>query len=431
MSESSSSLTLRLTVPATVGTFGRVTGAIADAGGTLGGVDIVRSTKTHVTRDYTVYVASEAAGDAVVSAVEAVEGVQVEEVRNRVLTLHEGGVIGMRNRVPLTSRDDLSMAYTPGVARVCMAIHHDFEQAWEYTIKANSVMVVSDGSSVVGLGDLGAEASLPACEAKCLFLRDLAGIDAFPLPVDARDPEAIVEAVALCSSVFAGIHLSDISAPRCFQIQTALDARLDIPVFHDDQQGTAVAVLAGLHNGLAVAGVPLADARVVVAGEAPGAVATAALLRAAGVGEVVAEATLPDTRGAHALVTFDGVRLGPADLPANAVVFTLGAPQPEIAALARVYGDQLPGTPNQINSAIAFPGIWRGALACRATAIDDGMLLAAAGVIAEAVRDEEGTVGPDLVVPSPLSRDLIGHVAEAVRAAAVDSGVARTGAAAH
>jgi malate dehydrogenase (oxaloacetate-decarboxylating) len=294
MSESSSSLTLRTTVPATVGTFGRVTAAISDAGGRLGGVDIVRSTKTDVTRDYTVYVPSDEVGAAVVAAVEAVEGVRVEEVRNRVLTLHEGGVVGMRNRMPLTSRDDLSMAYTPGVARVCMAIHHDFEQAWEYTIKANSVMVVSDGSSVVGLGDLGADASLPACEAKCLFLRELAGIDAFPLPVDARDPEAIIEAVALCSSVFAGIHLSDISAPRCFQIQTGLAARLDIPVFHDDQQGTAVAVLAALRNGLAVTGVAPDQARVVVAGEGPGGVATAALLRAAGVG--VASATTSPTR---------------------------------------------------------------------------------------------------------------------------------------
>ncbi|HWH15846.1 MAG TPA: malic enzyme-like NAD(P)-binding protein [Miltoncostaeaceae bacterium] len=431
MSESSSSLTLRTTVPATVGTFGRVTAAISDAGGRLGGVDIVRSTKTDVTRDYTVYVPSDEVGAAVVAAVEAVEGVRVEEVRNRVLTLHEGGVVGMRNRMPLTSRDDLSMAYTPGVARVCMAIHHDFEQAWEYTIKANSVMVVSDGSSVVGLGDLGADASLPACEAKCLFLRELAGIDAFPLPVDARDPEAIIEAVALCSSVFAGIHLSDISAPRCFQIQTGLAARLDIPVFHDDQQGTAVAVLAALRNGLAVTGVAPGQARVVVAGEGPGGIATAALLRAAGVGEVVADATLPDTRGAHALVTFDGVRVGPADVPAGAIVFALGAPQPEIAAVARVYGDALPGSANQINSAIAFPGIWRGALACRASEITDAMLLAAAGAIADAARDEEGTVGADLVVPSPLSRDLVESVAEAVRAAAVDGGVARVGAGTH
>ena len=183
---------------------------------------------------------------------------------------HAGGKVGMQNRVPVASRDDLSMAYTPGVARVCMAIHHDFEQAWDYTIKGNSVMVVSDGSSVVGQGDLGPEASLPALEAKCAFLRKLAGIDAFPLPVDLRDPAEIAEAVALCSSVFAGIHLSDIAAPRCFEVQRLIDERLDIPVFHDDQQGTAAAVLAALANGLKVAGKALADSTVVVAGLGPG-----------------------------------------------------------------------------------------------------------------------------------------------------------------
>jgi malate dehydrogenase (oxaloacetate-decarboxylating) len=429
MSASPHSITIRAVVPAAVGTFGRVVAAISDAGGRVGGVDIVRSTKTHVTREYTVDVNDEAHAAAVIAAVDALEGVTVESSGNRVLTLHEGGVVGMRNRMALTSRDDLSMAYTPGVARVCMAIHHDFEQAWDYTIKANSVMVVSDGSAVLGMGDLGAEASLPACEAKCLFLRELAGIDAFPMPVDAREVDAIVDAVALTSSVFAGIHLSDISAPRCFDIQRLLDERLEIPVFHDDQQGTAVAVLAGLTNGLRVTGVDPAEARVVLVGDGPGAVATARLLEAARVGRVqvvAAGADLTDaTLGAHAVLAFDGASPTVGDVPDGAVVFALGVPAPELADVAAVYGDALPETPNQINSGLAFPGIWRGALDCRATAINDAMLLAAAEAIAGSVRTDDGAVTADLVVPSPLSRDLVGTIAAAVRAAAEATGVAR------
>ena len=254
MSNASYSLTFRVNIPSQVGSLGRVLAAIGDADGQVGGVDIVRSSKESVTRDITVYARDEAHGEAIGAAIGALEGVRVESMVDRVFMAHAGGKVGMQNRVPVATRDDLSMAYTPGVARVCMAIHHDFEQAWDYTIKGNSVMVVSDGSSVVGQGDLGPEASLPALEAKCAFLRKLAGIDAFPLPVDLRDPAEIAEAVVLTSSVFAGIHLSDIAAPRCFEIQRLIDERLDIPVFHDDQQGTAAAVLAALSNGLKVAG---------------------------------------------------------------------------------------------------------------------------------------------------------------------------------
>jgi malate dehydrogenase (oxaloacetate-decarboxylating) len=279
---------------------------------------------------------------------------------------------------------------------------------------------------VVGLGDLGAEASLPACEAKCLFLRELAGIDAFPLPVDARDPEKIVEAVALCSSVFAGIHLSDISAPRCFEIQEALDARLDIPVFHDDQQGAAVAVLAGVRNGLAVTGVALEDATVAVVGDGPAGVASARLLGVAGAGSVVAgEGAAAAVGDADVVVVVGAGRISAGDVKPGAVVFALGAPSDELAAAAAVYGDALPDSPNQLNSGLAFPGVWRGALDCRAMTINDAMLLAAADAIAGAVRTEGGAVSADLVVPSVLSRDLVSTVAAAVRAAAEATGVAR------
>ncbi|MGD9572529.1 MAG: NAD-dependent malic enzyme [Thermoleophilia bacterium] len=464
MPHANHSLTIRASIPARVGNLGRVLAAIGEAGGETGGVDIVRSGTEAVTRDISVKVRDEAHGDAVAAAVAAVEGVTVEATVDRVFQAHAGGKVGMQNRVPVASRDDLSMAYTPGVARVCMAIHHDFEQAWEYTIKGNSVMVVSDGSSVVGQGDLGAEASLPALEAKAVLLRTLAGIDAFPLPVDLRDPAEIAEAVVLCSSVFAGIHLSDIAAPRCFEVQRLIQERIDVPVFHEDQQGTAAAVLAAVTNGLSVGGKTLADARVVVAGLGPGGQAAVRLLVAAGAGAVVAcdskgaihagrgdigddrewfaQNTNPDgaagstaevLRGADVFVGMSTPGLLTADdvraMAADPVVLALAMPEPEIppadaAAVARVYATGRPDVPNQINSGLASPGIWRGALDCRATVINQEMTLAAAAAIA-ATAAEEGGVSEVNVVPSIFSARLVPAVAAAVREAAEATGVAR------
>ena len=464
MSQSNYSLTIRANIPAQVGMLGKVMGAIGDAGGQVGGVDIVRSGKDSITRDITVYVRDDEHGVAVTRALGGVEGVTVESSTDRVFLTHLGGKIGMENRMPVATRDDLSMAYTPGVARVCMAINADIEQAWEYTIKGNSVMVVSDGSSVVGQGDLGPEASLPALEAKCALLRTLAGIDAFPLPVDLRDPAEIADAVVLISSVFAGIHLSDISAPRCFEIQRLIAERLDIPVFHEDQQGTAAAVLAALTNGLAVSGKRLEDATVVVAGLGPGGQAVVRLLVAAGAGTVIAadskgaihagRGDLDDEghtwiaantnpagvsgavpailAGADAFVGLSapGV-LSAADvktMAADPVVLALAMPDPEIlpdeaAGVARVYATGRPDVPNQINSGLASPGIWRGALDCRATEINQAMTLAAAGAIAETAL-EEGGLSETNVVPSIFNARLVHNVAAAVRAAAEAAGVA-------
>jgi malate dehydrogenase (oxaloacetate-decarboxylating) len=470
MSHANYSLTIRAVIPARVGMLGQVMGAIGEAGAQVGGVDIVRSTKDAVTRDITVYAADDAHSGAIRAAVEGVEGVRVESVNDRVFLSHLGGKVGMQNRVPVATRDDLSMAYTPGVARVCMAINHDFDQAWEYTIKGNSVMVVSDGSSVVGQGDLGPEASLPALEAKCAFMHKLAGIDAFPLPVDLRDPAEIAEAVALVSSVFAGIHLSDIAAPRCFEVQELLDERLDIPVFHEDQQGTAAAVLAALTNGLALAGTNLSDATVVVAGLGPGGQAVVRLLADASVGDVVAcdssgavhrdrddaggdlawIAENTNSRGlrgsvaevlagADAFVGLSAPGLLSADdvrrMAPDPVVLALAMPDPEIlpeeaAGVARVYATGRPDVPNQINSGLASPGIWRGALDCRATEINQAMTLAAATAIAETAAQETGPSQFN-VVPSIFNDRLVPNVAAAVRAAAEATGVARlTGSAA-
>ena len=346
-----------------------------------------------------------------------------------------------------------------------MAINHDFEQAWDYTIKGNSVMVVSDGSSVVGQGDLGTLASLPALEAKCVFLHKLAGIDAFPLPVDLRDPAEIAEAVALCSSVFAGIHLSDISAPRCFEVQRLLDERLDIPVFHDDQQGTAAAVLAALSNGLSVAGKRLADATVVVAGLGPGGQAVVRLLVAAEAGprdrlrQPGRGARRPRRpRGRPGLggrqhqprrgerrrgLGAEGRRRLPGPLDPGAPVGRRrarhGARPGGAGARDARPGDPArrrprawpastpragPTCPNQINSGLASPGIWRGALDCRATEINQAMTLAAATAIAETAAEDSGLSEVN-VVPSIFNARLVPNVAAAVRAAAEATGVAR------
>lgn len=460
---SNASLVIRAEIAARPEMLGLVMGTISEQGAETGGVDTVRSTKESVVRDITVYTRDDETADAVVEALQGMEGVEVLEVTDRVFQAHEGGKMTMRNRAALKSRDDLSMAYTPGVARVCMAIHDDFERAWDLTIKGNSVMVVSDGSSVVGQGDLGPLAALPVCEALCMFMRELAGIDAFPLPVATKDPAEICTHLARISSVFAGIHLADIAAPQCFEVLKDLGARVDIPVFHGDQEGTAASLLAGLLNGLKVAGKELRNARVVVCGLGPGGQSTVRLLAAAGVGEVlacdrrgavhtgradmderlqwIADHTNPEgrtgsvhelIRGADAFIGLSVPGLLSADdiasMAPDPVVFALAMPTPELdpaeAGAAAVYGTGRPDLPNQINSSLAFPGIWRGAIDCRATRINDAMVMAAANAIAHVV-EEEGVLSADYVVPSVFNKRLVPAVASAVRVAAVASGVAR------
>jgi malate dehydrogenase (oxaloacetate-decarboxylating) len=456
------SLTIRAAVPAQPGAFGQVMAAIGDAGGEVIGVEVVRSTKTDVTRDIIVQVRGDEGAEAVLRAVRGISGVAVQDVVDRVLLAHSGGKIAMQNRAALTSRDDLSMAYTPGVARVCMAIHDDPEQVWDLTIRANTVMVVSDGSAVVGEGDLGPEAALPAVEAKCMFLREMAGIDGFPLPVTVRDPDEMTRVLARISSVVGGYHLTDIEAPRCFEVIHKLGAAVDVPVFHDNQEGHAAAMLAAVMNGLEVAGKQLGDSRVVVCGMGPYGVSTVRALLTAGAGDVIAcnregavhegrdldpdlawiaERTNRERRsgtvhelleGADVFIGFSVPGLLDADdirkMASDPVVFALAMPEPEItpqqaAGVARVIGTGRPDAPNQINSTLAFPGIWRGALDCRATRINDDMVMAAAHAIARVCR-EDG-LSEDYVVPSVFNRALVPAVAAAVRRAAEESGVAR------
>lgn len=457
------SLTIRAKIDPKAASFTGVLAALGEAGADVQDVDVVRSVKDGVIRDITVLVHGTDEGAQVTRMLAGMDGVTVLSSHDRVTRSHIGGKMTMRNRAPLTSRDDLSMAYTPGVARVCMAIHDDPERTWDLTIRGNSVAVITDGSSVVGEGDLGALAALPAAEAICMFLREGAGIDGFPLPLDVTTPDEIVAVVSKIVSVFAGVHITDMAAPKCFEVQTKLGAAIDIPVLHDAQEGTAAAVLAALTNGLNLAGKALSDATVVVVGLGPSGVATVRLLAVAGVGNVIAvnkdgsvhagshanrpelewlrANTNPDGRdgdatallaGADAVVglsrpgviTAEAVR----SMAKDPIVLALAMPEPDIsrddalAAGALAYASGRPDLPNQVTAGLAFPGIWRGALDCRATRIDDSMVMAAAAAIAET---SAGAVTPEHIVPSVFNTELAGNVAEAVRAAAEKAGLAR------
>ncbi len=458
-------LSVRATIDPKVEKLGRVLSIIGENGAEVTATDFVRSTTSGVTRDLTVLVRDADHGDALVTTLGALNGVTIAWALDRVAQSHMGGKMTMRNRAPLTSRDDLSMAYTPGVARVCMAIHDDPERTWDLTIRGNSIAVITDGSSVVGQGDLGPLAALPAAEAKCMFLREMAAIDGFPLPLDVREATDIAHVVEKITSVFAGVHITDMAAPKCFEVQRLLSESLDIPVIHDVQEGTAAAVIAALTNALRIVGTAPADATVVVAGLGPSGVTTTRLLAEAGVGNVIAVNrdgavfagnaqnrpeldwiaghTNPEGRkgslsdvivGADAVVGLTRPGMLTADdvarMAKNPIVFALAMPEPDItreeaiAAGAHVYASGRPDLPNQITSGVAFPGIWRGALDCRARAIDDSMVLAAARAIAATSADG---ASPENIVPSVFNADLVPNVARAVREAAEAAGLARIG----
>jgi malate dehydrogenase (oxaloacetate-decarboxylating) len=447
------------------GSFARLATAIGDTGGSLGAIDLVRVEGHHKVRDVTVLAADQDHLDRIVAAVHAVDGIEVEHVSDRTFLMHLGGKIEVVSRVPLKTRDDLSMAYTPGVARVSSAIAKDPASVWNLTIKANTVAVVSDGTAVLGLGDIGPEGALPVMEGKALLFKEFGGVDAFPICLATKDADEIVRVVEAIAPVFGGINLEDISAPRCFEIERRLRASLDIPVFHDDQHGTAVVVLAALLNALRVVGKPIADVRVVMTGAGAAGVAVAQMLVNAGVRDIVAcdrhgaiargDDRLSPEKAAFAEWTnprgFRGTAdealaradvflglSGPGAISAEgvhtmadgAVVFAMANPTPEfqpeeIDEAAAVIATGRSDYPNQINNVLAFPGIFRGALDVRASAITPEMELAAAHAIAAIVKPEE--LGPDYVIPSVFNRDVAPAVAAAVADAARKAGVARRG----
>ena len=281
------SLTIRVEIEHRPGMLGRVASAIGEAGGTIGSVDLVALDDGHTLRDINVDTAGDEHGRQVVAAIDAVDGAKVVDAIDRTFRMHVGGKIEQHNKHPLKTRDDLSMAYTPGVARVCMAIHEDRDKAFQYTIKRNTVAVVSDGSAVLGLGDIGPEAAMPVMEGKCMLFKEFAGVDAFPICLDTKDPDAIVATVQAIAPGFGGINLEDISAPRCFEIEERLKASLDIPVFHDDQHGTAVVTLAALLNSLKITGKRIEDLNVLMLGLGAAGVAVTKIFLAVGVRTII------------------------------------------------------------------------------------------------------------------------------------------------
>ena len=458
------SVTMRLHMPAQGGEFAQIARTVADAEALLGEIDLVRLESNEVVRDVTVACVDSGHAEAVVQTVRALDGVRVESVSDRTFLMHEGGKIEVNPKVAITTRDDLSMAYTPGVARVSLAIAADPARAWALTIKGNTVAIVSDGTAVLGLGDIGPEAAMPVMEGKAMLFKEFAGVDAFPLCIDTTDVDEIVAFVKAAAPTFGGVNLEDISAPRCFEIERRLRDELDIPVFHDDQHGTAIVVLAALVNALRVVDKRPGDVTVVIVGAGAAGLACADILLSHGVGDVIVcnrrgalYAGAPDLdadRAALAQRTNRSGRRGTADdvlegadvllglsgpgavstaavrgMARDAIVFAMANPVPEVqpeevgddvAIIATGRSDY----PNQINNVLAFPGVFKGALQVRATEINEAMKLAAARAIARVIPDDE--LQADYIIPSVFNRLVAESVAHAVAEAAISSGVARS-----
>ena len=458
------SITIRVEMENRIGMFARVATAIGKAGGDLGAVDIVRAEPGKVIRAISVDATDEAHEKEIVKAVKELDGVRVLRVMDRTFSVHQGGKIEIHNRIPLRDRNDLSKVYTPGVARVCMDIHENREHAYRYTIKANSVAVITDGTAVLGLGDIGPEAAMPVMEGKAMIFKEFAGIDAFPIALQTKKPDEIVSTVENISVSFGGINLEDISAPRCFGIEAELGRRLNIPVMHDDQHGTAIVVLAALINVARLMKKDIRKFRVVISGAGAAGTANALLLYSYGMRDIVvcdsegiiyegrrrhmnpykrmlAEKTNPGKmkgtisdamKGADVfiglsvpeIITPDDVML----MSGEPAVFALANPEPEICPedalpLVRVLATGRSDYPNQINNMLGFPGIFRGLLDARAKGLSEEVKFAAARAIAHTVRDDE--LHEDYIVPSIFDRSVVSSVARAVEEVARRTGLAR------
>jgi malate dehydrogenase (oxaloacetate-decarboxylating) len=457
------SFTLRVEFPHRAGSLGKILTTIGETDGLVGAVDIVRMRQDKTIRDITVNARDSEHGQRVVEAVDGLPEVKVVNVSDRTFLMHIGGKIEVRSKLKIRTRDDLSMVYTPGVARVCRAIHEDPERAFNLTIKRNTVAVVSDGTAVLGLGDIGPRAAMPVMEGKAALFKQFANVDAFPICLDTKDTEEIIQAVKNLAPGFGGINLEDISAPRCFEIEERLKKELDIPVFHDDQHGTAVVVLAALINSLKITGKTFEELRVVVNGVGASGVACAKIIMAAGATNVVgcdskgivhegredlnpakrwfAEHTNPEgrtgdlaeaVRGADLFLGLSAPDVLTVDdlktMNEDPIIFAMANPDPEIRpevamGHARIIATGRSDYPNQINNVLCFPGIFRGALDVRAHEIDEGMKLAAANAMADVIPEED--LSEDYIIPSVFDERVAPAVAEAVAEKAKETGMAR------
>jgi malate dehydrogenase (oxaloacetate-decarboxylating) len=456
----SSSITIRLELPARPRAVSELTSLIESSGGIVTALDVTASGADRVRVDVTCATRGSDHAEAIVAALRGLEGVVVDRVSDRTFLVHLGGKLRIESKVPIRNRDDLSLVYTPGVARVSQAIAANPDDARRLTIKRNTVAVVTDGSAVLGLGNLGPLAALPVMEGKAALFKRFGGIDAFPICLDTQDVDEIVRTVVHLAPVFAGINLEDISAPRCFEIEARLREALDIPVFHDDQHGTAIVTLAALTNSLKVVRKALPDVRVVMSGAGAAGTAVLKLLLAAGAGSITGDVVVADVDGVvhtrrpglgpslrwiaehtnprgitgslsdalagadvfiglsapNILTGADIARMAP-----DAVVFALANPDPEVdpveaAQSAAVVATGRSDFANQINNVLAFPGVFRGLLDARSRTIDTTMLLAAARALAAVVADDE--LNPAYIMPSVFHPDVTRVVAGAVERAA-------------
>jgi len=450
------SITVRLEVPAGGSSVSRLTTAVEQAGGAVTALDVTASGHERLRMDVTVAARDTNHADELVEVMTSVPGVVIGKVSDRTFLMHLGGKIEMQSKHPIRNRDDLSMVYTPGVARVCLAIAKNPEDARRLTIKRNSIAVITDGSAVLGLGNIGPKAALPVMEGKAALFKRFAGIDAWPLCLDTQDVDEIIAVAKAVAPGFAGINLEDISAPRCFEVERRLREQLDIPVFHDDQHGTAIVVLAALYNALRVVGKDIGDVRIVMSGAGAAGTAIIKLLLGAGAGDIVvadiegvvhrnrdglvgellwlAEHTnaLDLTGSLREAVAGADVFIGVsapnvlsgsdvATMAERAIVFALANPEPEIdpaeaAEHAAVVATGRSDFPNQINNVLAFPGVFRGLLDAQSSEITETMLLAAARALAGVVSDDE--LNAAYITPSVFNPDVHTAVAAAVRRAA-------------
>ncbi|HEX6327969.1 MAG TPA: NAD-dependent malic enzyme [Jiangellaceae bacterium] len=452
------SITVRLEVPAGGTAVSQLTSAVEKAGGLVTALDVTASGHERIRVDVTCAATSTAHADELVAALRSVEGVTIDKVSDRTFLVHLGGKLEINSKVPIRNRDDLSLVYTPGVARICTAIAENPEDARRLTIKRNTVAVVTDGSAVLGLGNLGAMAALPVMEGKAALFKRFADIDAFPICLDTQDTDKIVEIVQAIAPVFAGINLEDISSPRCFEIEARLRELLDIPVFHDDQHGTAIVVLAALYNALKVVGKNIESIRVTMSGAGAAGRAIATLLMEAGVSDIVAAdrmgvihrgrdrlhgaaewfikntnprgitGTLRDAlAGADVFIGVSGPNILTGDdiatMADGSIVFALANPDPEVDPIAAAEHAAVVATgrsdyPNQINNVLAFPGVFRGLLDAHSKTVTSEMLLAAARALANTVSDDE--LNPAYIMPSVFHPGVAETVAAAVRQSVED-----------
>jgi len=461
---SSYSITIRVELENVPGTLARLTAAIGEAGGNIGAIDLVSADQERLTRDITVYVRNTAHAQEVAQAVRDIAGVRLVSWSDKVFLLHLGGKIRVVSKVPVRTREALSMAYTPGVARVCEAIAEDPSKSFNLTIRRNTVAIVTDGTAVLGLGDIGPEAALPVMEGKAMLFKEFANVDAFPVCLATKDTDEIVSICRAIAPTFGGINLEDISSPRCFEIEERLKSELDIPVFHDDQHGTAVVVTAALISALKVVRKKIGEIRVVQMGAGASGVACARMLMSAGVTNIVgvdrvgalyrgrkehmnaakewfAESTNPEgvkgdivkaSEGADVFLGLSGPNLFPVEalkkMAKDPIVFALANPDPEItpeeaAPYAAVIATGRSDYPNQINNVLCFPGLFRGALDVRATSVNEEMKLAAAHAIAGCIGEKE--LSAEYIIPSVFDNRVVNRVARDVSRAAVESGAAR------